>query len=225
MKTTPVPPIFHRLFRISLLGLSLMASTTNILGASEETLLPIQDAFIRPGTAADDNFNKNQLELAGRTGDVNRKIYLQFELPQSATKITGARLQLFIKGVIANEGDPVESSVAFKVFAAPSDNPELWNEASITWNNAPGNSSGPTEADTPWVEVGTVEVPLPVNSPEQMVEINLADLPGLLKKERGRHLTLILTPSTQKIGAPGLYFYSTQADGKQQFWPALILAH
>jgi len=193
--------------------------------AAEEILLPTQDAFVRPGSAADNNFNKAQIELAGRTGDVNRKIYLQFELPQTASRTTGAGLRLVIKGVIERGEDSPGSSVPFKVFAALHDSPELWNEASITWNNAPGNSSGPMVADDPWVKVGDINVPLPLTSPDQVIEVNLAGLPTLLDNGKDRYLTLILTPAIQKVDAPGLYFYSTQADGKQDLWPALILTH
>lgn len=191
--------------------------------AAEEILLPTQDAFIRPGSSADDNFNKSQIELAGRTGEVNRKIYLQFELPRNAFGTTGAKLRLAVKGVIKNDGDPPEASVSFRAFAALHDDSELWNEASITWNNAPGNTSGPMVADDPWAEVGNIDVPLPLTSPDQVIEVNLADLPSLLKKGKDKYLTLILTPALQKVDAPGLYFHSTQVAGKQDLWPTLIL--
>jgi len=191
--------------------------------AAEEILLPTQDAFIRPGSSADDNFNKAQIEVAGRTRDVNRKIYLQYELPRNASGTTGAKLRLTVKGVIANDGDPSEASVPIRVFAALHDDPGLWNEASITWNNAPGNSSGPMVADEPWVEVGNIDVTLPLTSPNQELEINLPDLPPLLNKGKDVYLTLILTPATQKVDAPGLYFHSTQVAGKQDLWPTLIL--
>lgn len=224
MKASPLLKFSCR-WQAALLSPFILAALHAEMKAAEEILFPEQDAFIRPGIVADDNFNKTQIELAGRTGDVNRKIYLQFELPQNASKTTGAKLRLAVKSVIANEGDPLEASVPFRVFAALHDNPELWNEASITWNNAPGNSSGPTRADEPWEEVGEIDVTLPLTSPDQIIEINLPNLPPLLKKGKDIYLSLILTPATQKVDTPGLCFHSTQVAGKQDLWPALILTH
>lgn len=212
----------HRVLWATLLGLAVMV-LPNVLQADEDPLLPTQDAYIRPGNVADSNFNTFQLDLAGRTADVNRKIYLQFELPENAAMTIGSTLRLTVKDMIAADGDPVGEGVPFKVFAAVSDNPELWNEASITWNNAPGNSAGPMAASEPWVEVGSVHVPLPLDSREQVVKVTLNDLPALLKKEKGKNLTLILAPAIQKPNAPGLSFFSTQTAGKPHLWPALTL--
>jgi len=196
-----------------------------LLQADEEPLLPTQDAYIRPGSAADSNFNTFQLDLAGRTADVNRKVYLQFELPGNAAMTTGAALRLTIKDMIAADGDLINEEVSFKVFAAVSDNPELWNESSITWNNAPGNSAGPMAASAPWVEMGSARVALPLESREQVVEVALNDLPALLKSETGRNLTLILAPAIQNPRVPGLSFFSSKTSGKPHLWPALILSH
>lgn len=224
MKTSPLLKFSCR-WQAALLSPFILAALHAEMKAAEEILFPEQDAFIRAGVSADDNFNKPQLELAGRKGDVNRKIYLQFNLPQDAAGTTEAKLRLVARGVISNEGDPLEISVPLKVFAALHDSPELWNEAAITWNNAPANSSGPIIADTPWEEVGDIDVPLPLTSPDQIIEINLPHLVPLLKKGKDAYLTLILTPATQKADTPGLHFHSTQVAGKRELWPALLLNH
>lgn len=221
-KSPPLLNLPHRVLCTSFLGLAVMA-LPNLLQADEEALIATQDAYIRPGNSADSNFNTLQLDLAGRMADVNRKIYLQFELPGNAATTTGATLRLTIKDTIAADGDPVEAGVPFKVFAAVSDNPELWSETAITWNNAPGNSAGPMAASDPWVEVGSRHVPLRLDSREQVVEVALNELPALLKTEKGGNLTLILAPAIQNLKAPGLSFFSAQVAGKPHLWPTLIL--
>jgi len=221
MKTPLRFNVLAHLLGASLLGIALMAPP-DTLKASEEILFPTQDAFIISG-AADSKHNFNRLELAGRTLGVNRKVYLQFDLPPNAKQTKGARLMLTANGVIAGPSDPLDGGFPFKVFAALGDQSGLWDENSITWNNAPGNSGGPTVADLPWVEVGRMEVPLPLKNTEQTIEVNLTELPGLLKKGAGQNLTLILVPDVQDGRAPGVSFFSNQGTAKSDKRPSLIL--
>ena len=222
MKTPPCLKNSRCLLWSSALGLA-CAATLSLSQAAEETLLPVQDAFIRSASAAEDNFNTPRLELAGRTGDANRKVYIQYELPQTAAQTTEAKLVLTATSIIANSGDSSGGFFPFKVFAAVSEDPDIWNETSINWNNAPGNTGGLSEVDAPWVEVGSMEVQLPLASDEQTVEVNLPDLPALLKKETGRNLTLVLVPVLESRTAPGLMFRSIQDKAKSAQWPTLIL--
>ncbi len=213
------------LFSVTLLGIAL-ATLPQIVRAEDDVLLPTRNAFILAGAQADHVCNVPFLQLAGRKGSGNRKIYLQFELEKNTAKITGATLRLNIKDVFAGEEESVDGSFPFKVFAAANTDPNLWDESSITWNNAPGNTAGATEAAAPWVEVGRAEVSLPLKDPAQPVEADLSGLPGLLAKEHGLYLTLILVPDVQDAKAPGVVFYPTGQKAEQaKNSPALILKH
>jgi len=192
--------------------------------AADETLFPSQNSFIRNGSAAQDNFgNVQRLELAGRTGDNNRKVYLKFELPDGAGGSAGAKLRLTVTGVIALTGEATNGFFPFKVFAAVGDNPDLWNESSLNWTDAPGNTGGAGEVDAPWVEVGSYEVQFPLSATEQTIEVELPGLPEVLKSGTGRTLDLVLVPGIENAKTPGVVFHSNRVKGKSDQWPALLL--
>jgi len=215
------PENFLRLFRVLCFALVPMLSA-GALKAEEENLFPTENAFIRSGVSADDTFNRSHLELAGRAGDTNRKVYLRFEIPESASTITAATLRLTVRGVISLPSDPENTTFPFAVFAAIDDASIPWDQDSITWNNAPGNQALSTDVDRPWVEVGHTEVQLPLNGPNEPIEIPLDNLPGLLKEKAGQTLTLILVPSVEDRSAPGIDFHSMEATDSS-YWPTLIL--
>jgi len=211
---------------LSFIGLALAAALpTRALG--QEEILATQDSFIRSGRFADENFNAAWLALAGRTKDHNRKVYLQFELPQDADKATRAALRLTPKTTIEDDGEPSSApALTFRIFASADNAVTPWGETEITWNNAPGNTAAdPTRADSPWIEVGRAEVNLPLPSEEHPIEIPLPTLPSLLKKDSGRTLTVILVPDQESKTTPGVIFFSKEGTGKNEKRPALILSH
>ncbi len=221
MKTPPLMKLVR-----AALCVTMAAAAPSVLRAADETLFPTQNSFIRNGSAAQDNFgNMQRLELAGRTGDNNRKVYLKFELPDGAAESTEAKLRLTVTGVIAQTGEATSGFFPFKVFAAVGDNPDLWNESSLKWIDAPGNTGGAGEVDAPWVEVGSSEVQFPLNSAEQTIAVGLPGLLELLKNGSGRTLDLVLVPGIESAKAPGVIFDSTRVKGKSDQWPALILTH
>lgn len=220
MKT---PPPLMKMVRAVMCALMACAAVSGMRGA-DEALFPTQNTFIRNGSAAQDNFgNQQRLELAGRTGDNNRKVYLKFELPEGAEGSTEGKLRLTVTGVIALTGEATNGFFPFKVYAAVGDNPDLWNESSLKWIDAPGNTGGAGEVDPPWVEVGSYEVQFPLNATEQTIEVALPGLPDVLKSGTGRALDLVLVPGIESAKTPGVIFYSTRVKGKSDQWPALLL--
>ncbi len=97
------------------------------------------DAFVRAGAFADANFGAETELLVKHDvslNDFTRKTYLRFDLSQlSGADPQDARLKL----TVAN---PDCDAVTFNLFGLnDGDAGENWNEATLSWNNAPGNDS------------------------------------------------------------------------------------
>lgn len=224
LSMTTSPLVGSRRLFISFLGLGLIAALPG-LAAEQEDFIATQDAFVRSARFADENFNATLLHLAGRAGENNRKVYLQFELPQDAEKATHAVLRLTPRSTIEDDKG-LSSTFSFLIFASTDNATSPWGETEITWNNAPGNTTAdPTKADSPWVEVGRAEVKLPLPSTEQPLEIPLPTLPAQIKKNSGRTLTLILVPDEESRAIPGVGFFSKEGTGKNEKKPTLVLSH
>lgn len=105
-----------------------------------ERLAPTDDAYIRSGTFANDNYGTVVLlrNSQSTNENVKRNSYLKFDLSDYAT-IDNATLQLY---------GTSNMSALVRVYEMPDD---TWSESTITWNNAtaaPGYSFASFEAGT-----------------------------------------------------------------------------
>lgn len=103
-------------------------------GATQASLNPVADAFVRGSTYANTNYGSSNDLITKFVGNdkYHRKSYLKFDLTAyDATDLTSATLEL---KVLSNSG----GSAAQNLFHVQDDN---WAENSITWNNQPTSAS------------------------------------------------------------------------------------
>ncbi|GMQ61954.1 CBM96 family carbohydrate-binding protein [Vallitalea maricola] len=100
----------------------------------EGVFYPLQDAYVRDGSYADNNFGYDTgLTVKKDATSYNRKAYLLFDFNNYTKKnIEEAVIRLYVSHV---NGDPTRT---IKVYGV---NEENWDESNITWNNAPTQGS------------------------------------------------------------------------------------
>jgi len=92
-------------------------------------LLPIEDAHVRSGTFAADNYGSQVLlELNNAGGNFNRQTFLKFDLSEIEGEMDSAKLYLY--GAIT-DADQTRNSRLFRVAD------DSWSESSLNWNNKP----------------------------------------------------------------------------------------
>jgi hyaluronate lyase len=92
-------------------------------------LLPIEDAHVRSGTFAADNYGSQVLlELNNAGGNFNRQTFLKFDLSEIEGEMDSAKLYLY--GAIT-DADQTRNSRLFRVAD------DGWSESSLYWNNKP----------------------------------------------------------------------------------------
>ncbi len=101
-----------------------------IFHKKDTALAVLQDAYVRNGDYADNNYNTDLLEIKQEGWNYDRGFYLQFDLSGIATEIASAKVRLFIKDL--NPG------VAWHKVKHVED--DTWDEESVTWNNGPSAS-------------------------------------------------------------------------------------
>ncbi|QRR02450.1 CBM96 family carbohydrate-binding protein [Dyadobacter sandarakinus] len=96
------------------------------------TLQPTDDAYVRGGSYADQNFGREStLDVKGGSrNDLNRESYMKFSLA-GISQVTKAYLRIY--GYKHEAGLPLQ----FRVFALENDD---WSENTITWNDVPAGS-------------------------------------------------------------------------------------
>ena len=102
--------------------------------SSTSALLPAADAFVRNGNFASINYG-NDATLNVKSSAVSnytRLSYLKFSL-NSVSNITSAKLRIY--------GSNIDNSTAINLSAYGVNN-DNWTETTITYNNAPGASTG-----------------------------------------------------------------------------------
>ena len=179
----------------------------------EIELLAEQDTFIRGGTSAGTIQNSSQATTVFKgSNNLNfrRKTYLKFNLQSvDVERLSGARLEL---------SKTSNDARFFNVYAL---NGALdgWDQSSITWNNAPANSSGANAADA---GTFTLLTPGPLGS---AVGTYTMDASLAVKQEAMGDGTLsIVVASASNIG-PGIGTLASLENASQVLRPKLILSY
>ncbi|MBJ6368255.1 CBM96 family carbohydrate-binding protein [Snuella sedimenti] len=106
---------------------------TLIIKVADEELISIDDAYVRSGSYADNNYNNTNLEVKNDVVGFERETYLKFNISSFDRKIVSAKLQL-----VPKLGANPENNVTHDVKFVAHDN---WSETNLTWNNKPISST------------------------------------------------------------------------------------
>lgn len=153
------------------------------------------DSYVRSGTHASTNFGSETSIVtkgASGTGDFARKAYVRFDTSSAAGPYTGATLSLTASTV---NGDTINVyGLNDGVSGDAASSSTGWKEGTITWNNAPANSTlsgnGVTSSAT---LLGTIRQ---VSTAGENLLFASADFPALLdfvNEDTNGRLTIIAT--------------------------------
>ena len=175
------------------------------------------DTFVQQGSATTNFGSSTDLTIKGGTGTTTRKIYLRYDLSSLAgTDALGAALNF---DVTLNNGGGTPAGPAedftVEVFGLLNGDPdELWNEATINWNNAPANTTDNNLVLAEVVSLGSFIVPASVApygvmfSSAALVDFINADTNGvatfILRRSAGGSANLIFGSDESSANAPRL---------------------
>ncbi|MEN7550585.1 DNRLRE domain-containing protein [Rapidithrix thailandica] len=100
-----------------------------IIGKKDQAISPAQDAFIRSGAYADNNYNISILEIKSDGWNYTRDFYMGFDLSNIEQEIVGAKVKLTTK-IGTTPGGGTNHHVRFV-------QDDSWDESTVTWNNGP----------------------------------------------------------------------------------------
>ncbi|MBC2603422.1 DNRLRE domain-containing protein [Puniceicoccus vermicola] len=194
------------------LGLSLLLSPTYA-----DTISSSQGSFVKSGDNADINYDSiNQLQIAARGANNDRKIYLKFNLNGllgsgeefantsfGLTTIAGNNSDVLLGGATGN--------IDFSVYGI-TDNDDDWSESTVTWNNAPKNDTGSRTGviSSGTVDLGSFTIDSSTVTGDQPFSISGEVLDTFLNDSYANDtdgiVTLIIT-SNGSTGDPGIRFW------------------
>jgi methionine-rich copper-binding protein CopC len=194
-------PYFYRVTMTTALGTSPASQTVSATPrafSSTSTLEASADAFVRAGTSATTNFGTAPTLVVknSATADTQRKSYIRFDLTgQDINATPNASLQFAVSSAWVD-------ATPWQVYGLKNaDAGESWGESTITWNNAPANttSSGDGLVSSRVVLLGTLAVtgaqPL-----GQVLELRSAALDAFLLADTDDKVTFILTRASTAAG-------------------------
>ncbi len=177
---------------------SATVSATPQPSANIATLESSADAFVRAGTHATTNFGTVDTLVVKNSAaaDTQRKSYIRFDLTgQNIHSTPNASLQFMVASAWAD-------STPWLVYGLKNaDAGESWGESTITWNNAPANttSSGDGLGGSRVTLLGTLATtgPQPLG---QVLELQSAALDAFLLADTDDKVTFILTRASTLAG-------------------------
>jgi hypothetical protein len=164
------------------------------------------DTHVRSSWAGNNaaNMNYGSSTIVGIKRDTalngnNRKGYLRFDLSSIATPIEDATLQLVYAG---RSGDPPANPSTYYVFGLNDGHAgELWDESTITWNNAPGNNTSSTNGfiSDQTTLLGTVSVLISQINVGDVIEFTSPELIEFLQNDTNGVVTIMLSRQQQNF--------------------------
>jgi hypothetical protein len=194
-------PYFYKVTMTTALGTSPASETVSAIPqpfSSISTLESSADAFVRAGSSANANSGTATTLVVknATTADNQRKAYIRFDLTgQDINATPNASLQF----VVASAWD---ETTPWQVYGLKNaDAGESWVESSITWNNAPANTTGSGDAlvSSRVVFLGTLATtgPQPLG---KVLELQSAALDAFLLADTNNQVTFILTRTSTAAG-------------------------
>jgi hypothetical protein len=195
-------PYFYKVRMTTAQGTSPDSATVSATpqpSASITTLESSADAFVRAGsTNANTNFGTTTTLVVknATTADNQRKAYIRFDLTgQNIHSTPNASLQFMVES-------PWNETTPWQVYGLKdADAGESWGEGTITWNNAPANttSSGDGLVSSRVVFLGTLATtgPQPLG---KVLELQSAALDAFLLADTDDKVTFILTRASTASG-------------------------
>lgn len=106
-----------------------------VIDSSKLRVSPSNDAFVRGGTYADDNYGSTQTMTIKQDNNVNfrREAYMTFNIPVAAEQIESAVLYLY--GGVNSGEEVLEEDQSVEIHEV--DLADTWVETTITWNTRP----------------------------------------------------------------------------------------
>jgi methionine-rich copper-binding protein CopC len=194
-------PYFYRVTMTTALGTTPASETVSATpqpSASISTLESSADAYVRAGIYATNNFGSATQVVVkdATTADNYRKGYIRFDLTgQDINATPNASLQFVVASAWAE-------TTPWQVYGLKNgDAGESWSENSITWNNAPANTttSGDALVSSRVVLLGTLATtgaqPL-----GKVLELRSAALDAFLLADTNNQVTFILTRTSTAAG-------------------------
>lgn len=120
------------------LGDVTMSAQTELTVAPGVVLLPVDDATVKNGAEAGQNFGSSQ-DLMVKSGVAENESLLKFDLTSLQGRVTGAKL--YVYGSVTGGNDSI-----LNVNRVTDDS---WKESSVTWNSKPGIVPGDVVAQLP----------------------------------------------------------------------------
>ena len=175
----------------------LKATANGGTACNQITLAPVQDHYIRSGNEANNvqpQSTSGTLFIKGNGANTTRKSYIQFDtglLPSDLSLLSRARLKFTVQSNGANRDLNVH------VLQDTADSP--WNDATLTWNNAPANADG--NAGTPDAGTFVTVATLPAPSANSSHDVDV--LSGLQSSQNGV-VNVVLSDVPGGSGAPSM---------------------
>ncbi|KAF0095927.1 MAG: poly(beta-D-mannuronate) lyase [Puniceicoccaceae bacterium 5H] len=180
--------------------------TTTTASASTSTLYPTEDAFVRSGSYASNNYGSDdnlEVKNEGPNDDYTRESWLQFNVGGLSGTVTDAKLRMRL----AQSNGTTTHTVT--------EGGDSWSESSLTWNNQPGvtdvlDSKSFTDSDDGiWVEYDvTSYIASEVANSNTKATFNISASNGVFTKYRasehsnGPELIVTLNGSSSGGGNP-----------------------
>ncbi len=194
-------PYFYKVRMTTAMGTSPDSAIASATPQASDTVTALEasaDAFVRAGIYAATNSGTSTTLVVknATTADNYRKTYVRFDLAgQNIHATPNASLQLMV-------ASPWDESTPCQVYGLKNaDAGESWSENSITWNNAPANSTtlGDGLISSRVVYLGTLAAtgPQPLG---QILELQSAELDAFLLADTDNKVTFILTRSSTVAG-------------------------
>lgn len=187
-------------------------------------IFPSADAQVVAGSNADDNYGIEStmfIKNAGFESAVTRKPYLRFDLSSFDGSFAGTSLNLVLTG--NNDGTDSPTTFAVHVYGL-NDNEanQTWDEATITWNNAPGNDTGSGSGfvsdDTTFLGILNVTTSDVGNS---IVSFSSTALSDFLAADSDDQVTFMLSRTDNEIGH-NLGFNTKESSGERAPYLSLV---
>jgi methionine-rich copper-binding protein CopC len=194
-------PYFYRVTMTTAQGTSPVSQTVSATPQPSSRMTTLEasaDAFVRAGIYDDTNYGTSPTLVVknSATADTQRKSYIRFDLTgQDISATPNASLQFAVSSAWVD-------ATALQVYGLKNaDAGESWGESTITWNNAPANttSSGDGLVSSRVTLLGTLATTgaQPVG---QVLELRSAALDAFLLADTDDRVTFIVTRASTAAG-------------------------
>jgi hypothetical protein len=185
----------------------IISVTVQVLSStSPETVVCVDDAYVRGGSSSGINYNSDPRLLAKDQGDnVDRKSFLKFDLSNvvmTSSDVLDAKLRMYLESH-SGSGGATGTTAPITLYQVSNN---TWDETTVTWSSAPGFGSSLDAHDVinsdvgTWIEFDVTSYVISKFTGDHLVSFGFwsssPDVVAFTSKEGTNKPELVLTPGT-----------------------------